>query len=172
MQKTSFFSHLISFFITLVPTYIVVITAEWSLVQAYTYFKGDSLKTIVGDNWVMLFYTIPLIIAICIATVRIVILRRNIKIEEETEIIHRPSISVLGRKKYFDYKGLLWEPRHFSFQNPIPVCPTEGCHRPIDCFRINPPQYLISSNLTEMQEFLDKQNTYKYVYKCPLHGEI
>ena len=83
MQKTSLLSYLISFFVTLVSTYIVVITAEWSLVQAYTYFQGDSLKTIVGNYWITLFYTLPLIIALCVAIIRVASLRRSAKIVKE-----------------------------------------------------------------------------------------
>ena len=146
MQKTSFLSYLRSFLITLVSAYIAVITAEWSLVQAYTYFQGDSLKIMVGKYWVALFYTLPLTIATCIAIVRILSLRKNARIIKEIDVIHKPSALVVSRKneKYFSYKGLLWKPRHFGFQNPIPVCPIEDCQRPIDCFRINPPQYLLA----------------------------
>ena len=174
MQKTSFLSYLRSFLITLISAYIAVITAEWSLVQAYTYFQGDSLKIMVGKYWIALFYTLPLTIAFCIAIVRILSLRKNAKIIKEIDIIHKPNTWVVSQKneKYFSYKGLLWKPGYFKFQNPIPVCPQEDCQRPIECFRISPPRHLISADLKEMQDFLNKQNTYKFVYRCPLHGDI
>ena len=174
MQKTSFLSYLRSFLITLVSAYIAVITAEWSLVQAYTYFQGDSLKIMVGKYWVALFYTLPLAIALYTAIVRILSLRKNAGNIKEIDIIHEPSTLVVSRKneKYFSYKGLLWRPGRFGFQNPSPVCPIKDCQRPIDCFRINPPQYLISAKMREMQDFLNKQNTYRFVYRCPLHGDI
>ncbi|MEP7136359.1 MAG: hypothetical protein ABI904_15630 [Chloroflexota bacterium] len=173
MQKTSFLSYSVTFFVALISTYIVVITAEWSLVQAYTYFQGDSLKTIVGNYWITLFYTVPLIIALCAAIIRIVSLRRNAKTVKEIDITHKPDFFIIRKKeKYFSYKGLLWKPGRFRFQNPTPVCPEEDCQRPVDCFRINPPQYLISANVTEMQDFLNKQNTPTFVYRCPLHNNI
>jgi len=173
MQKTSFLSYLLSFFVALASTYIVVITAEWSLVQAYTYFQGDSLKTIVGNYWIALFYTLPLIIALCVAIIRVVSLRRDAKIVKEIDITHKPDFFIVRKKeKYFSYKGLLWKPRRFRYQNPIPVCPREGCQRPIDSFRINPPQYMISADIREMQDFLSNQNTLRFAYRCPLHGDI
>jgi|KBSSwiStaDraftv2_1062776.scaffolds.fasta_scaffold977331_1 hypothetical protein len=173
MQKTSLLSYFLSFFVTLVSTYIVVITAEWSLVQAYTYFQGDSLKTIIGNYWIALFYTLPLIIALCVAIIRVVSLRKNANIVKEIDIAQKPDLFIIRKKeKYFSYKGLLWKPRRFRYQNPIPVCPREGCQRPIDCFRINPPQYMISADIKEMQDFLNEQNTLRFAYRCPLHGDI
>ena len=156
-----------SFFITLISSYIVLVTGIWGFVEAYTYFQGDSLKGMLGGNWVWL-YILPAIISLFIAVIRVV------SHKEDTQIDRKPDISPSKQNvgKYFKYKGLLWKRGRFRFQYPTPICPIDNCYRPIDSYRINPPQYLISSNLGEMQDFLNKQNTYQYVYKCPLHGEI
>jgi len=99
MQKTSLLSYFLSFFVTLVSTYIVVITAEWSLVQAYTYFQGDSLKTIIGNYWIALFYTLPLIIALCVAIIRVVSLRKNANIVKEIDIAQKPDLFIIRKKE-------------------------------------------------------------------------
>ena len=83
-----------------------------------------------------------------------------------------PKPSIKKTKGYFRYKGLLWKTGRFGFQTPTPLCPIDDCERPVDCFRVNPPQYLISDDIGKMQDFLNKQNSYEFVYRCPLHGDI
>jgi len=76
------------------------------------------------------------------------------------------------RKKYLKYKGLLWKSPRFGFGLPIPLCSRNNCERPIRHERKYPPNYIISSNLQEMQEFLNKQNSYENIYLCPVHGKL
>lgn len=40
--------------------YILQVGALWGLIEGYTYFKGDNLKTILGSYWIMI-YIIPII---------------------------------------------------------------------------------------------------------------
>ena len=156
-----------SFFITLIASYVVLVTSIWGFIEAYTYFQGDSLKRMLGGNWVWL-YILPSIISVFISVVRVVPHKTDTENSRQRDI----SASNQNAGKYFKYKGLLWKRGRFRFQNPTPICPIDNCYRPIGSYRINPPQYLMSNDIREMQDFLNKQSTYHYVYKCPLHGEI
>ncbi len=161
------------FFITLISTYIALVTAIWGFVEAFTYFQGDSLKIMLGENWIWL-YVMPLMISLCVAIIRIISFKKNDEVTQKIDIVHKSEIPIPSQidEHYYKYKGLLWKRGRFRFQNPTPTCPIANCYRPVDCFRINPPQYLISADVREMQEFLNKQNTYQFVYRCPLHGDL
>jgi len=165
--------RLSTFFIALISSYIALVTATWGFIEAYTYFQGDGLKRMLGENWVLL-YILPAVISFFIATIRIFLFQKNVNLNDERIFNRTPDVSISNQiiGKYFRCKGLLWKPGRFSFQNPTPVCPRKDCYRPIDCFRINPPQYLISADLREMQDFVNKHNTFRFVYRCPLHGDI
>jgi len=103
-----------------------------------------------------------------------ILFRKDTKFVNKAESNYKPNISASNQNigKYFRYKGLSWKRGRFGFHNPTPVCPIDHCLRPVDCFRINPPQYLISADVREMQDFLNKQNTFRFIYRCPLHGDI
>jgi len=161
------------FFKTVIYAYLALVTAIWGFVEAFTYFQGDSLKRMLGGNWVWL-YILPFVISLCVALVRIVSNKKIDEIPKEIDSAHKSDIpiSIRNSGNYYKYKGLLWKRGRFRFQNPTPTCPIANCYRPADCFRINPPQHLISSDMREMQDFLKNRNTYRFVYRCPLHGDI
>ncbi len=56
------------FWIRLIITYSVLVGGAWGILGAYTYFRPDSLKCIVGSFWVLI-YIIPLPIAVYVAFV-------------------------------------------------------------------------------------------------------
>lgn len=151
-----------SFWITVILSYIGLVIGVWGFVEPYTYFQEDKLKNAVGPYWIAI-YLLPIPIAYIIEVVR------RKKIPHQQKYKAKPYTT---KKNYFKYKSLLWKPTWFGLRLPIPLCPRENCERPVYHEREYPPRYLISVNLQEMQEFLNKQNTYKNVYRCPVHGEL
>ena len=152
-------------------SYIALVTGTWGFLEAYTYFQGDYLKNMIGPYWVSI-YLIPLPIALIVGFIR-----------SKTKNHQTPSKTYINAKKnhlktntskgdFLKYKGVLWKSARFSFQLPVPLCPHEDCERPIYHEREFPPRNLISSNLQEIQEFYNKQNTYKNIYRCPVHGKL
>ena len=161
-----------SFWLSVFLSYTTLVIGVWGFVQAYTYFQGDSLKKALGPYWVVI-YLLPLPIAffIGIRRARIKQPEPNNNVTNESEQQVQPRLNHT-RKNNIIYKGLIWKPSRFGFQLPTPLCPRVNCERPVYHDRVFPPRQIISANLREMQEFLDKQNTYKNVYRCPVHGEL
>ena len=150
---------------------MTIVTGLWGFVEAYTYFQGDSLKNAIGSYWIGI-YLIPLPVALLVGILRTRTKRdQSANISVETRQITREKATA-DTGKYSKYKGLLWERKRFDFRLPTPLCPHNGCMRPVSHKREYPPRYLVSSNPREMQEFLNKQNTYKNAYHCPVHGEL
>lgn len=69
--------------------------------------------------------------------------------------------------KLFSYRGLLWKPRLFWFDNPIPICPHEGCGCEVSAKR-EPDVRVRSSNAP----LLRVDTVYVYTYECPRHGKL
>ena len=155
-----------------IPTiYIALVTGVWGFIEAYSYFQGDGLKNAIGPNWVFI-YLLPLPIAFVIGIVREK-KRHQGNNKFISEVFQKgQSKPNASRGNYIKYKGLIWKPTWFGLRLPVPLCPRENCERPVYHERDYPPRYLISANLQEMQEFLIKQNTYKNVYRCPVHGVL
>jgi hypothetical protein len=82
------------------------------------------------------------------------------------------SLPEITKEDSIIYKGLLWKPTWLGLRYPIPLCPIRNCERPVFSKEQYPPQYLISRDPREMQEFLDRQGTIEHVFSCPIHGEL
>jgi hypothetical protein len=52
-----------SFWKTFLASYIVLVTGAWGFVEASTYFAGEALKQLLGSNWWVFYYVLPLFIA-------------------------------------------------------------------------------------------------------------
>ncbi|MDP1624354.1 MAG: hypothetical protein Q8L64_01145 [bacterium] len=65
--------------------------------------------------------------------------------------------------------GLLWKPSLFSFRYPEPLCPHNDCERKVIC-RVIPPNPL--RVVTSISEINNAKFEYRYVYECPIHGQI
>ncbi len=52
-----------SFWKTFLVSYIALVTGVWGFVEASTYFAGDYVKQLLGANWWVLYYVLPLFIA-------------------------------------------------------------------------------------------------------------
>jgi len=52
----------------LIITYSTLVGGVWGILEAYTYFRGDSLKRMLGPYWILL-YAMPLLIAASVAFV-------------------------------------------------------------------------------------------------------
>ncbi|MBN1452354.1 MAG: tetratricopeptide repeat protein [Anaerolineales bacterium] len=59
-----------SFWKTFFTSYIAFVAGIWGFVEAYTYFENDSLKNMLGSYWWVVYYLVPLIIALFIAVLR------------------------------------------------------------------------------------------------------
>lgn len=59
-----------SFWKTFITTYIALVGGIWGFMEAYTYFRGDALKQLLGSSWWLLYYVIPALIAFSSATLR------------------------------------------------------------------------------------------------------
>lgn len=64
----------IRFFTTFAITYVFLVAAIWSFLEAYTYFKGDDLKGRLGGEALgsILFYGLPVFIALVTAVVKMI----------------------------------------------------------------------------------------------------
>lgn len=58
------------FWITFIASYSAIVGAVWGFLEAYTYFKDEELKQILGPYW-LLIYSVPIIIALCTAFLNI-----------------------------------------------------------------------------------------------------
>src|SRR6266508_3915474 len=56
-----------SFWKTFLTLYLTLVAGIWGFGEAYTYFKDDSLKQILGSTWWIIYYLLPLIGAVLIA---------------------------------------------------------------------------------------------------------
>src|SRR6266496_5213515 len=74
-----------SFWKTFLTLYLTLVAGIWGFGEAYTYFKDDSLKQILGSKWWIIYYLLPLIGAVLIA------LSKNAK-EEAQGDSHRKSM--------------------------------------------------------------------------------
>jgi len=52
-----------SFWKTFFTFYLALVAGIWGFVEASTYFAGDSLEQLLGANWWVLYYVLPLLIA-------------------------------------------------------------------------------------------------------------
>jgi hypothetical protein len=52
-----------SFWKIFLASYIVLVTGVWGFVEAATFFAGDYLKQLLGPNWWVFYYVLPLFIA-------------------------------------------------------------------------------------------------------------
>jgi hypothetical protein len=52
----------------LIITYSALVGGVWGILEAYAYFRDDSLKRMLGPYWILL-YAIPLLIAVAVASV-------------------------------------------------------------------------------------------------------
>jgi hypothetical protein len=43
--------------------YLALVVGVWAFVEASAYFTGESLKPLLGPNWWVLYYVLPLFIA-------------------------------------------------------------------------------------------------------------
>ena len=59
-----------SFWKTFITAYISLVGGIWGFVEAYTYFRGDALRQLLGSSWWLLYYVIPALIAFSSATLR------------------------------------------------------------------------------------------------------
>jgi hypothetical protein len=56
--------------ITFFGAYFGTIISLFGIVQAYTYFTGDELKTRLGSYWLLVFYGFPLLVALVTTLVK------------------------------------------------------------------------------------------------------
>lgn len=63
-------------------TYFTIAGALWGASEAYTYFSGDKLKTVIGDYWYVIYIIIPIIFSLI--TGASLLKRRNKQIQRET----------------------------------------------------------------------------------------
>jgi hypothetical protein len=52
-----------SFWKTLFTFYVTLVAGIWGFVEAATFFAGDYIKQLLGSNWWVLYYVLPLLIA-------------------------------------------------------------------------------------------------------------
>jgi hypothetical protein len=57
-----------SFWKTFLLSYAALVAGIWGFVEASTYFTGDYLKQLLGSNWWVFYYLVPLFIAFVAAS--------------------------------------------------------------------------------------------------------
>lgn len=96
-----------SFWKPFFTVYLALVAGIWRFVEAYTYFKGDTLKQLLGSNWWLYYYVLPLFIAFSIGTLR------NAKEETPTETLDQRNRRVmLDHVENFWVKGVLEKSLH------------------------------------------------------------
>jgi predicted NACHT family NTPase len=96
-----------SFWKTFFTYYLALVAGIWGFVEASTYFAGDSLKQLLGPNWWVLYYVLPLLIAFVAAT------QTNAKEETPAETLDERNRRVmLNHVEEFWVKGILEKSLH------------------------------------------------------------
>lgn len=96
-----------SFWKTFFTAYIALVAGIWGFVEAYTYFESDSLKQLLGSNWWIYYYLLPLFIAFSVATLT------NAKLETQAETLDQRNRRVmLDHVENFWVKGILEKSLH------------------------------------------------------------
>lgn len=78
---------------------------------------------------------------------------------------------LVNKKKSPNIKlyGLLWKPSFFSFRYPVPLCPHSNCERKVICRAIPPNPLKVVTSISEIN---NAKFEYRYIYECPIHGQI
>jgi len=96
-----------SFWKTFFTVYLTLVAGIWGFVEAYTYFESDSLKQLLGSNWWILYYLLPLFIAFSSTALT------NAKEETRAETLDQRNRRVmLDHVENFWVKGILEKSLH------------------------------------------------------------
>jgi hypothetical protein len=144
------FKELLDFLITLVTA--------WKVVLPVLLIVGSAIWTVLKYGKILITVTLPIWVILVIGILAVYPLAKLI----EYLLKHR-------RPSDFILNGLLWHAPLLPFRSPIALCPQKDCGCRVICKVIPPQHYRVVSTISEMNS-LRFEN--RYVYECPIHGEI